>query len=211
MQRGLLIIISGPSGVGKNTVISSLFEQLPDLNYSISATTRPPRENEVEGRNYFFLTEAEFLEKIESGEFLEWAKVYNHYYGTLKKYVLGLLEQGRDVVLDVDVQGGAAIKKALPEAVLIFLAPPSLEELKNRLIGRCTERPEEIELRLQYIATEFECVPFYDYLVINDKIDLTCQKIKGIILAEKCRVQRQETGFVQKILGNNILNNKGGH
>jgi guanylate kinase len=201
MQRGLLIIISGPSGVGKNTVISSLFEQLPNLRYSISATTRAPRENEVHGRNYFFLSEAEFLKKVESNEFLEYAKVYNHYYGTLKSYVSQLLDEGYDVVLDVDVQGGAAIKRALPEAVLIFLAPPSLSELKNRLIGRCTERPEEIELRLQYIVTEFQCVPYYDFFVINDKIDLTCQRIQGIIHAEKCRVNRQESGFVERILG----------
>ncbi|HEY8463220.1 MAG TPA: guanylate kinase [Bacillota bacterium] len=201
MQRGLLIVISGPSGVGKNTVISSLFEQLPDLNYSISATTRTPRDNEVNGQNYYFLTETEFLQKIDADEFLEWAKVYHHYYGTLKSNVLELLAQGRDVVLDVDVQGGAAIKKALPETVLIFLAPPSLKELKNRLLGRSTERPEEIELRLQYIKTELQCIPYYDFLVINDQIDLTCEKIKGIILAEKCRVTRQEIGFVQKLLG----------
>lgn len=201
MQRGLLIVVSGPSGVGKNTVISSLFEQLPGLRYSISATTRAPRDNEVDGKNYFFLTESEFLAKIEAQEFLEYAKVYHNYYGTLKSYVLDLLDAGVDVVLDVDVQGGAAIKKALPEAVLVFLAPPSFSELKSRLIGRCTERPEEIELRLQYIVTEFQCVPNYDYFVINDKIDLTCHTIKGIIHAEKCQVKRQAPGFIDRILG----------
>jgi guanylate kinase len=201
MQPGLLIVISGPSGVGKNTVISSLFGRLPDLRYSISATTRAPRENEVEGRNYFFLTETEFLRRIAANEFLEWAKVYQHYYGTLKSHVTQLLEAGHDVILDVDVQGGAAIKTILPEAVLIFLAPPTLGELKKRLINRCTEPAAEIELRLKYIVTEFECASQYDFFVINDQIDLTCQKIKDIIGAEKCRVARQETGFLEKILG----------
>jgi guanylate kinase len=201
MPRGLLIVISGPSGVGKNTVISNLFGQLPNLCYSISATTRAPRETEVDGENYFFLTEAEFLRRVAANEFLEWAKVYQHYYGTLKSYVIGLVETGKDVILDVDVQGGAAIKKVLPEAVLIFLAPPSLGELKKRLSDRCTERPEEIELRLKYLVTEFECIPQYDFLVINDQIDLTCQKIKDIIGAEKCRVARQEPGFLRKMLG----------
>ena len=200
MQRGLLIVISGPSGVGKNTVISNLFEQLPNLRYSISATTRAPRENEADGLNYYFLNEAEFLIKIQSNEFLEWAKVYNHYYGTLKCKVTELLDQGFDVVLDVDVQGGTTIKQVLPEAVLIFLAPPSLKELKNRLIGRHTESPEDIELRLQYIITEFGKTPSYDFFVINDKIDLTCHKINCIIHAEKCRVARQESGFLDKIL-----------
>jgi guanylate kinase len=200
MQRGLLIVISGPSGVGKNTVISNLFGLLPELSYSISATTRAPREHEVDGENYFFLTEAEFLRRIAANEFLEWAKVYQHYYGTLKSHVNYLLETGHDVILDVDVQGGAAIKKVLPEAVLIFLAPPTLGELKKRLIGRCTERPEEIKLRLKYLRTEFECAPQYDFFVINDQIDLTCQKIKDIICAEKCRVNRQKSGFWEKIL-----------
>jgi guanylate kinase len=201
MQRGLLIVISGPSGVGKNTVISSIFGQLPNLRYSISATTRAPRENEVDGQNYFFLTETEFLKRVAANEFLEWAKVYQHYYGTLKSYVTQLLETGYDVILDVDVQGGAAIKKILPEAVLIFLAPPTLSELKNRLIGRCTECAEEIELRLKYIITEFERASQYDFFVINAQIDLTCQKIKDIICAEKCRVDRQESGFLDRILG----------
>jgi guanylate kinase len=201
MQRGLLVIISGPSGVGKNTVISSLFGQLPNLRYSISATTRAPRENEVDGQNYFFFTEAEFLRRVAANEFLEWAKVFQHYYGTLKSYVIQLLEDGYDVILDVDVQGGAAIKKILPEAVLIFLAPPRLSELKNRLIGRSTESAEELKLRLKYIRTEFECVPQYDFFVINNQIDLTGQQIKNIICAEKCRVGRQESGYLDKILG----------
>jgi guanylate kinase len=201
MQRGLLIVISGPSGVGKNTVISSLFDELPKLKYSVSATTRAPRENEVEGKNYFFLSESEFLKRIAAQDFLEWAKVYEHYYGTLKSYVLQLLEAGDDVILDVDVQGGKAIKKILPETILIFLAPPSLFELKKRLIGRSTECATEIELRTQNIRTELACAADYDFLVVNDQIDLTCQRIKCIICAEKCRVNRQEFGLWKKLLG----------
>lgn len=201
MSRGLLIVISGPSGVGKNTVINNLFIRKPDLRYSVSATTRDPRPNEIDGQHYFFLKETEFQKKIIAGDFLEWAKVYEHYYGTPKEYVQQLLASGHEVVLDVDVQGALQVKKSLPEAVLIFLAPPSLTELKKRLAGRNTEQESELNKRLQYIETEFQMIPQYDYLVINQEIDLTCDQIECIILAEKCRVNRQPESLL-----NNILN-----
>lgn len=200
MQKGLLIVISGPSGVGKNTIISNLFKKLPKLKYSISATTRSPRPNEVDGQHYFFLSETEFLEKIDQTEFLEWAKVYQYYYGTPKEQVFQLLNAGDDVILDVDVQGALQIKKSYPEAVLVFLAPPSLQELKNRLINRQTEADSQIAIRLQYIETEFKAAPEYDYFLINEDIDLTCHQIECIILAEKCRISRQEANFLDKIL-----------
>lgn len=200
MSRGLLIVISGPSGVGKNTVIASLFKRQPGLKYSVSATTRAPRPNEVDGQHYFFLTETEFRKKIGNGEFLEWAKVYEHYYGTPKQYVQQLLESGQDLVLDIEVQGALQVKRSLPEAVLIFLAPPSLTELKRRLIGRNTEPEAELNKRLQYIETEFDSVPHYDYLIINQEIDLTCERIKCIIQAEKHRVSRQELALLNNIL-----------
>lgn len=200
MQQGLLIVISGPSGVGKNTIITNLFEKLPNLSYSTSATTRYPRPNEIDGQHYYFLSEENFLKKIEESDFLEWAKVYQHYYGTPKKQVLQLLNEGYDVVLDVDVQGALQIKKSFPDAVLIFLSPPSIGELKNRLKNRQTEADSQIELRLQYIDTEFKTAPEYDYFIVNQEIDLTCSKIECIIHAEKCRVLRQESNFVNKIL-----------
>jgi len=200
MSRGLLIVVSGPSGVGKNTIISNLFTCLPALKYSISATTRAPRPNESEGQHYFFLTEAEFTKRIELNAFLEWAKVYQHYYGTPRSYVEEKLSNGVDLVLDIDVQGASQIKKALPEAILVFLSPPSLEELRQRLIGRKTELESEIMLRLQYIETEFKAVPEYDYFIVNHEIDLTCRQIEYIIQAEKTKVCRQIPNFLDKIL-----------
>ena len=200
MSSGLLIVISGPSGVGKNTVINNLFNLKPQLKYSISATTRKPRPNEIDGQHYFFLTETEFQNRIKNGDFLEWAKVYEYYYGTPRQYVQNLLQAGHDVVLDIDVQGGKQIKRSMPEAVLIFLAPPSMTELKNRLRGRNTESETELTKRIRYIETEFESIPFYDYLVINREIDLTCELIECIIQAEKSKVKRTEPNLVKKIL-----------
>lgn len=200
MSPGLLIVISGPSGVGKNTVINNLFNRKPNFKYSVSATTRDPRPNEIDGQHYFFLTEKEFQGRIDSEDFLEWAKVYEHYYGTPKKYIQQLLTSGEDVVLDVDVQGAIQVKHSLPEAVLIFLAPPSLTELKKRLAGRNTELESELFKRIQYIKTEFQSVPQYDYLVINQEIDLTCERIECIIQAEKSRVNRQEPTLMDNIL-----------
>jgi guanylate kinase len=200
MPRGLLIVVSGPSGVGKNTIISNLFTRIPGLKYSISATTRAPRLNENDGQHYFFLTEDEFTKRIEANDFLEWAKVYQHYYGTPRSYVEEMLDSGVNLVLDIDVQGAAQIKKALPEAILIFLSPPSLIELKQRLIGRKTELESEIMLRLQYIETELKAVSEYDYFIVNREIDLTCQQIECIIQSERDRVCRQEANFLDKIL-----------
>lgn len=200
MSPGLLIVISGPSGVGKNTVINNLFNRKPGLKYSVSATTRTPRPNEIDGQHYFFLTETEFQKKIGNGEFLEWAKVYHHYYGTPKQYVHQLLESGQDLVMDIDVQGAIQVKHSLPEAVLIYLAPPSLTELKKRLLGRNTDSETEIIKRLQYIETEFRSIPQYDYLIINKEIDLTCEQIECIIQAEKFKVNRLETTLLDNIL-----------
>ncbi len=198
MPRGLLIVVSGPSGVGKNTVISNLFNYLPNLNYSISATTRAPRQGEIDGKNYFFLSDSEFTQRIAAGDFLEWAQVYRHYYGTPRSYVEKMLTGGLDLVLDIDVQGAAQIKKALPEAILIFLAPPSLSELKMRLMGRKTELESEIMLRLKNIDKELQAVPEYDYFIVNREIDLTCRQIECIIQSERLKVSRQEPGFLDK-------------
>lgn len=200
MPHGLLIVVSGPSGVGKNTIISNLFNRLPNLQYSISATTRASRQNEIDGQHYFFLTEKEFRKRIDSGAFLEWAKVYEHYYGTPKSYVSEKMGAGIDLILDIDVQGAFQLKHSMPEAILIFLSPPSIGELKQRLIGRKTEQESEILLRLQNIDAEFKAVPQYDYFIVNKEIDLTCRQIECIIHAEKCRTSRQESNFLDKIM-----------
>lgn len=200
MSENLLIVISGPSGVGKNTIISNLFERLPKLTYSISATTRAPREGEVDGANYFFLTKEDFEQKIERNEFLEWAQVYQYYYGTPKKAIFDKLESGFDVIMDVDVQGALQIKKAYDKALLIFLAPPSLKTLKERLIGRHTESEEQVMERLKYISTEFEYATKYDYFIINDEINLTGERIEGIIQSERYRTARLDSKQIEKIL-----------
>ena len=135
-----------------------------------------------------------------NGEFLEWAKVYENYYGTPKQNVQQLLESGQDLILDIEVQGALQVKRSLPGAVLIFLAPPSLSELKKRLIGRNTEPEVELNKRLRYIKTEFQSVPLYDYLIINREIDLTCERIECIIQAEKCKVCRQEPSLLDNII-----------
>lgn len=200
MPRGLLIVVSGPSGVGKNTIITNLINCLPDLQYSISATTRGPRPNEIDGQHYFFLSETEFTKRIAAGAFLEWAKVYQHYYGTPRFYVEEKLAKGSNLILDIDVQGAAKIKRTMPEAILIFLSPPSLTELKQRLIGRKTELESEIMLRLQNLENELKAVPEYDYFIVNREIDLTCRQIQCIIQAERSRISRQEPDFLDKIL-----------
>jgi guanylate kinase len=188
--EGLLIIISSPSGGGKTTVRDRLFELIPDLYYSVSCTTRKPRQGEIHGRDYYFIALDEFLEKKEKGEFLEHAEVFGSFYGTPKKDIDDTLKKGRDVLLDIDTQGAMQIKSKR-EAVLIFILPPSLEILKGRLYNRKTDSESEIWKRFKDAERELKFVLQYDYAVINDNIEMTVEKIKSIILAERYRVGRQ--------------------
>ncbi|MGB9808565.1 MAG: guanylate kinase, partial [Caldanaerobacter sp.] len=165
-KKGLLIVISGPSGAGKGTVCKALIEREKDLKLSISATTRQPRAGEVDGKNYFFKSEEEFKRMIEEDAFLEWAKVYDHYYGTPKEFVLKNLEEGNDVVLEIDIQGALKVKEKFPEGVFIFILPPSMEELKNRIKKRGTESEEEIIKRFKSAYEELNYVSKYNYVVI---------------------------------------------
>ena len=190
MSKGLLIIISGPSGVGKGTIIQKLLKSMPEIEFSVSATTRPPRENEVEGVHYFFITRSEFEKRIASGEFLEWAKVHDHYYGTPRSFVESKLKTGLDVVLDIDIQGGLQVRKTFPEGVFIFIVPPNFNELKARLEGRHTEKKEAIEKRLADAKEELKHLKEYDYLVPNDKLADATENIRAIIRAEKFRKSR---------------------
>ncbi|WP_088555018.1 guanylate kinase [Calderihabitans maritimus] len=189
-DQGLLIVISGPSGAGKGTLCSALQRKMPNLRYSISATTRPPRKGEIDGVNYYFFSKEEFLKKVEAGEFLEWAEVYGNYYGTLKSEVGKLLKQGADVLLEIDIQGAMQIKKKFPQAVFIFIVPPSLEELRKRIIKRGTDSPEVIEKRLRCAADELSFIDEYDYVVVNDELEKALDKLVAIITAEKCRSRR---------------------
>ncbi|WP_099352371.1 guanylate kinase [Fredinandcohnia onubensis] len=190
-ERGLLIVLSGPSGVGKGTVRKAIFSQ-PDtkFQYSISMTTRKPREGEVDGVDYFFKSKEEFEELIKNDKLLEWAEYVGNYYGTPIDYVESTLQEGRDVFLEIEVQGALQVRKAFPEGLFIFLAPPSLKELKNRIVTRGTETDDLILNRMKVAKEEIEMMDAYDYVVENDQVELACDRINAIVTAEHCRRDR---------------------
>ncbi|MFS0782362.1 guanylate kinase [Bacillus sp. 1P06AnD] len=187
-EKGLLIVLSGPSGVGKGTVRKELFDQ-PDttFEYSISMTTRKPREGERDGIDYFFKSRDEFEALIAQGKLLEYAEFVGNYYGTPVDYVRETIEDGRDVFLEIEVQGARQVREKFPEGLFIFLAPPSLSELENRIVNRGTETEDVIAQRLQTAKEEIEMMDLYDYVVENDTIQSACDKIKAIVTAEHCK------------------------
>lgn len=198
-NKGLLIVLSGPSGSGKGTVCKEL---LKNKAYwlSISATTRNPREGEKHGESYYFLSKEEFKQQIEKENFLEYAEVYGNFYGTPKDTVMDKINKGINVILEIDIQGALMVKEMYREAILIFITPPSMEELKNRIIGRNSETEESFKLRFQSAFKELEFVPRYEYMVVNDKVDQATKKIESIITAEKCRVNIQQD-FYKELIG----------
>jgi guanylate kinase len=187
MSKGLLFVLSGPSGVGKNTVLDELFKKFNGVSYSVSATTRERRAGEVEGENYFFISEAEFKKIEENDGFIESALVHGHYYGTPKKFVDQKLEEGEDIILEIDTQGAKQVREKYPEAVYIFLLPPSLEELENRLDKRGSESDKSKNVRLSNARQELKEVHNYDYEVINDSLADAVREIKKIIIKEQKR------------------------
>lgn len=199
IQRGLLVVLSGPSGAGKGTVCKSLLPATEGLSYSISCTTRAPREGEAHGVNYFFLTAEQFEEMISKDELLEWAKVYSNYYGTPLKYVEEKLAAGENVLLEIDIQGALQVKKKYPNGVFIFLIPPSLEELKKRILGRGSETEESFKLRFGSAAEEMGYITEYDYVVVNDEVRNAVEKIRSIIVAELCSVKRNREYYMKFI------------
>lgn len=189
MDKGLLIVVSGPSGAGKGTVMGKLVTG-GDYALSVSATTRSPREGEKDGINYFFKTKEEFEKMIANNDFLEYAEFCDNYYGTPFLYVRQRLDEGKNVILEIEVKGAFQVKERCPEAVLIFLAPPSIKELKSRLTGRGTETADVIEKRLIRAMDELELLDDYDYVVINDDIDQAVRDIRAIVRAERHRTVR---------------------
>ena len=195
MKRGLLIVVSGASGTGKGTVCKKILSDLPEVAYSISATTRAPRPGEVDGKEYYFLSVAEFKSWIADGKFLEHAEVYGNFYGTPLNKIEERLNRGEDILLEIDVQGALNVKRKCPEGVYIFLLPPSLEELKRRIEGRGTETPESLNRRMKNALAEINVGLEYDYVVVNDSIENAAEKIKAILTAERLKVSRNEDKF----------------
>ncbi len=189
-HKSHLFVISGPSGVGKNTIISAVMQRVEGLAYSISHTTRKPRNGEINGRDYHFVDEKIFKKMIENGDFVEWARVYSDYYGTSFSGIKKKLAEGKDVILDLDVQGGMNIRKHFKNSTLIFVLPPSIEELKKRLSKR--ETPDEIiEKRLSNIEFELKMAEKYDYIVLNDILEKAIRETEAIILSERCKTYKR--------------------
>lgn len=201
VQKGLLIVLSGPSGAGKGTVCKAMLPTMTTTNYSVSCTTRQPREGEVEGVNYFFKSVDEFKTMIERDELLEWAEVYTNYYGTPRKYVDETLSAGQNVLLEIDIQGALQVKKKFPDGVFIFLIPPSLDELRSRILGRGSETEESFNRRFGAAADEMSYISEYDYVVVNDEVENASRKIKAIIVAELCSVKRNLEYYNRLIQG----------
>jgi len=189
-KQGLLIVVSGPSGTGKGTVCKALLAAHSEIAYSVSATTRSPREGEQNGVNYYFTEKAAFEKMIANGELLEWAEVYGNYYGTPLKKIQEKLSEGQDMLLEIDTQGAMKVKKQFPEGLYIYLVPPSLPELEKRIRGRGTETEESIARRLGAAATELEIGKHYSYVVVNDDVDRAVEHIAAILTAEHCRIER---------------------
>lgn len=186
-NKGILIVVSGPSGSGKGTLLQGLMQGNERIKYSVSATTRSPREGEVNGKNYFFVTREEFQQQIQSGGMLEFATYCGNYYGTPRRYVYDNLEAGYDVILEIDVAGATELMEQGEPAVYIFIMPPSMQELKKRLVGRNTETDAVIEKRLNTARDEIAAAGRYNYIVVNDVIDDAIDKLKAIILCQKCK------------------------
>ncbi len=203
--KGLLVVISAPSGTGKTTLTHMLLKEFPNMEFSVSYTTRPPRPGEVNGKDYYFVDRETFERMIEEGDFLEWAEVYGNLYGTSKSQVLKALNEGKDIILDIDTQGALQVKKNFPEAVLIFVLPPSLSELERRLRRRGTDDEETIERRLKVAREEIRRAPLYNYIVVNDVLEVAFENLKSIIRAEKCKTERLVEQFEKVVKDTEIV------
>ena len=207
-SRGTLFVVSSPSGGGKGTLIRHVLEVVENLRYSVSYTTRAPRPGEVDGREYFFVNREIFEEMAGAGEFLEWACVHGNLYGTAKNQVIEETAAGADIILELDVQGAASVRQLLMDSVSIFILPPSFEVLRQRLIARGTDSPDELELRLRNAPEELKQYSAFDYVIINDEVDRAMGQLAAIIYAERARCMRQESvvlEVIEKFKRNSII------
>jgi len=189
-RQGILFVVSGPSGVGKGTINTEVVKQTDNLKFSVSVTTRTARAGEENGREYFFVSRDEFAVMRDQDALLEWAQVYDNWYGTPRHFVSNQLDTGHDVLLEIDIQGAMQVKQKCPEGVFVFIAPPSQEELCSRITGRGKDKPEDIARRLAEYPEEIKCYVDYDYVVVNDEVEKATAKVLAIVEAERCRVQR---------------------
>lgn len=196
-KKGLLVVVSGPSGAGKGTICKNFMELNKEMLLSISSTTRNPRENEIDGVNYNFITKQDFEDLIGTDSLLEYVHVFGNYYGTPKKWVLECIEKGKDVLLEIEIVGAMKVKEKYPDAILVFVLPPSLKELKNRIITRGTETIEQIENRMARAMQEIKTIEKYDYFIFNDNLTRAVDDLEAIISAEKNKVNRYSQEIVK--------------
>ena len=196
-NRGLLVVLSGPSGSGKGTVLKQAMRSNPNIEVSVSVTTRAPREGEIDGVNYYFLTPEAFQNLLAEDGLLEWAEFCGNFYGTPREKIEQRLNEGKDVVLEIEVQGAMKVRAAFPDAVLVFNLPPSFEELKNRLTGRQTEPPEVVEKRLNTAVGELSQAENYDYVIVNDNVEDAANAFLSILSSEKCKTARNKALLAQ--------------
>lgn len=191
-KKGMIIIVSAPSGAGKTSICDALIKSDKNIVYSVSTTTREPRKGEKNGREYFFVNDSEFKKMVKKNMFVEWAKVHDHFYGTSKKVLEQTINKGKDILLDIDVQGAVKIKKQYKEALMIFITTPSLKVLKERLIKRNKDSMTVIKRRIENAKKELTYLPKYDYLILNDKLDESIQEVKSVICAERLSIKRNK-------------------